>query len=449
MALDKVLSTSIANGAVTAAAISNTANLVVGSISIGNSTVNTVISSSSLNTTSNTLTIGSVFNVVANGNVGFGNNTPNSNFVIQTNASGAIPGVNVLVSGNAPYVRGMTVINDALGANGGMLYGIGKEDSARNMGQLVFHYNSSNSTSNRTSLGLHSVDNLINMFGSGAVSVGSNLTPNSSYKLSVEGNTYTNGVIYSSLPGLLDHEYVRLYDGQLANENLDDLYNDRTGVYYSTTQYSTNSNIPYSNYFNLINIRNPVNGFNVANTADRATQLWLGDTVGRAYLRVRQGTNGWYNWENILTSSVPGTVVQIQYNTNNSTSGSITGTTLTSTGISVSITPKHANNLILIMGHLHVYKSTSTAHFIASIYRNGAAIITGTGVGGSDNDAGTAHYDAPAIVVDIPGTTSNTTYTWYAATRESGGTVLINDNGTYRSGIVAIEITGTHPGRAA
>ena len=48
MALDKVLSTSIAAGAVSAQAISTSANLVVGSVSVGNSTVNSFVNSTSI-----------------------------------------------------------------------------------------------------------------------------------------------------------------------------------------------------------------------------------------------------------------------------------------------------------------------------------------------------------------------------------------------------------------
>lgn len=48
MPLDKVLSTSIAAGAVGAEAISTSANLVVGTVSVGNSTVNSFVNSTSI-----------------------------------------------------------------------------------------------------------------------------------------------------------------------------------------------------------------------------------------------------------------------------------------------------------------------------------------------------------------------------------------------------------------
>ncbi len=405
------------------------------------------VTAAGANISANALTVGNSFYIVANGNVGVGNSTPNSTFVVRGSTTGALPVVSIQASGNGTFMRGVQLLNGGMGNGAGIMYGVGYEDSSRNMGQMTYHYTSSNSSNNRVSLSLHSVDDVINVWGSNIVSI-SNTTPSTNYKLTVQGNTYISGTLYSTLASHQDHEYVRSFDGQLASVDLNNLYTLRSGLYYSGNSFSTNSNLPASKYFTLLNLRNP--GLGNVNSAgdnsDRTTQLWFGDTVGTAYIRNRQGSSGWWEWENILTTGVPGTIVQVAYNTNNNGSGTITGSTMTSTGISVSITPKSANNLIMILGHLHVYKSSTTPHFVASIYRGGTAIVGGSGVGGSDNDGGQAHYDAPIVVVDAPNTTSSTTYTWYAATREAG-TIQIKDGGSYRSGIVAIEITGVHPGR--
>jgi hypothetical protein len=68
-----------------------------------------------------------------------------------------------------------------------LMYAVGSADSARNMGQFYFVYSSAGSTSNRLSMGLHSVDDVFNILGSGNVGIG---TTSPSKKLTV---AYTAG----------------------------------------------------------------------------------------------------------------------------------------------------------------------------------------------------------------------------------------------------------------
>jgi hypothetical protein len=79
---------------------------------------------------------------------------------------------------------------------------------------------------------------------------------------------------------------------QLANTNLNDLTTQ--GVYHSSDQYGTNTNIPFANYFTMINL---------TNDAERQAQLWFGDTPGTMYWRPRQGPSTWHPWEKVWTTN--------------------------------------------------------------------------------------------------------------------------------------------------
>ena len=99
---------------------------------------------------------------------------------------------------------------------------------------------------------------------------------------------------HAGLYSLLGHTHDYLYSNpsQLSSTDLNNL--STSGVYFSNTSFSTNSNIPLANYFTMLNIMN----------GDRQAQLWFGDTPGAAYWRPRQGnTVGWHPWENLITSS--------------------------------------------------------------------------------------------------------------------------------------------------
>jgi len=108
-----------------------------------------------------------------------------------------------------------------------------------------------------------------------------------------------------TLDGREANEFIKVYDGQLINTDLDTLNASDTGVYHSNSQYGTNTNIPHNNYFTLLNLRNPYGGSvdSTGNSNDRAAQIFYGDTRGQAYWRPYQGsTTGWHPWEKIYTS---------------------------------------------------------------------------------------------------------------------------------------------------
>ena len=113
------------------------------------------------------------------------------------------------------------------------------------------------------------------------------------------GNIGSQSVSYASTAGNADtvdgyQASAFLYNqvSQLANTDLNDLTTQ--GVYHSGDQYGTNPNIPYANYFTMINL---------TNDSDRQAQLWFGDTPGTMYWRPRQGSSTWHGWEKVITSN--------------------------------------------------------------------------------------------------------------------------------------------------
>lgn len=115
-----------------------------------------------------------------------------------------------------------------------------------------------------------------------------------------------------------------------------------------------------------------------------------------------------------------------------------TSQTFVASGVKVLITPTSASSKIHLSGWLHVYKSVGI-HYQCALHRNGVNLMGAFGNGGSDNDAGTAHYDAPISWVDSPNTTSEVTYELYLKGRETCS-FTVNDGGNYTSNLVAMEI---------
>ena len=74
-----------------------------------------------------------------------------------------------------------------------VLYGAISADSSKNMGQFYFYYAGAGSNSNRLSAGLHSVDDVFNIFGSGNIMIGT--TTDSGHKLNISGTLNATGAI--------------------------------------------------------------------------------------------------------------------------------------------------------------------------------------------------------------------------------------------------------------
>ena len=136
-----------------------------------------------------------------------------------------------------------------------------------------------------------------------------------------------------------------------------------------------------------------------------------------------------------------GKILQVVQGTGQSSTLTTTSTTPASTSVSVNITPQFSTSRILVIGFVHIYKSSGT-HVNADIYRNSSvALMGGLSVGGSAINIG-QHYDMSGMVVDSPATTSSVNYRWFVWTRDGGGvtSVDLNDGGAYRSNIIAMEI---------
>jgi hypothetical protein len=127
-------------------------------------------------------------------------------------------------------------------------------------------------------------------------------------------NQLTNGAGYitsadggnaATLEGRRANDFLKANDTPLSNTDLDTLYDDDSTLYYSNSEYDSNTNIPFQNYFTLLNFRNPYldNTGDPANANDRASQLWLGDTPNKFYVRYRQGGAGWHPWERVWTDN--------------------------------------------------------------------------------------------------------------------------------------------------
>lgn len=100
----------------------------------------------------------------------------------------------IIDTGDSWAMRSFGVMCPNLSAakRAGFIY-TGMEDSARNMGQIYFRYSGTKgSTDNSLSFGLHSVDDVLNIMGSGNVGIGTLSPP---YKLSVYSDSTTEGNI--------------------------------------------------------------------------------------------------------------------------------------------------------------------------------------------------------------------------------------------------------------
>lgn len=156
----------------------------------------------------------------ANNNVGIGIQNSGSKLSVSGSNSGSNPLVDLTASGTGTFQRGVRLLNSGMNAGDHIMYAVGQADSARNMGQFYFQYNGAGSTSNRVSMGMHSVDDVFNILGSGNVGVG---TINPLEKFSVNGSIHIAGVGNSLLfdtdaSGRSISQYVtNLYEFHIVN----------------------------------------------------------------------------------------------------------------------------------------------------------------------------------------------------------------------------------------
>jgi hypothetical protein len=159
-----------------------------------------------------------------------------------------------------------------------------------------------------------------------------------------------------------------------------------------------------------------------------------------------RGDNTW--------SSANGKVLQVVQSTKTDTA-SVTSTSYTSLGLSVTITPSSASNNILIFVNAKIGWVTGQLRYTA-LFRNSTQLLMPTsyssrvqaGLTWTDTSNSQGIYPAPDMYLDSPATTSSTTYTLNAKVYSSG-TIYINrssndgDGGNdarTASSIIAMEI---------
>jgi hypothetical protein len=118
------------------------------------------------------------------------NLTSGSSVSISGTNNGSTPVVPITVTGSGSFQRGVRMLNSGMGAGDSLMYAVGAADGSKNMGQFYFYYAGAASNSNRISMGLHSVDDVLNIFGTGNTSFGT--TTDSGYKLNISGTGYAS-----------------------------------------------------------------------------------------------------------------------------------------------------------------------------------------------------------------------------------------------------------------
>jgi len=200
---------------------------------------------------------------------------------------------------------------------GGILYANGGNSNEWN---AAYDWGNHASVGYLTSLPSHNHDTLYDAIGSADavnVRIDNEVFPalnDLGNTIPTNNNQLTNGAGYitsadggnaATLEGRRANDFLKANDTPLSNTDLDTLYDDDSTLYYSNSEYSTNTNIPHQNYFTLLNFRNPYldNTGDPANANDRASQLWLGDTPNTFYVRYFQGSAGWHPWEKVWTDN--------------------------------------------------------------------------------------------------------------------------------------------------
>lgn len=108
-----------------------------------------------------------------NGNISIGTTTQTSRLNIAGPSSGSLPVFDIQTTGSGSFMRGVRMLGTQMATGNDLMYAVGSADSARNMGQMYFNYSgTSGSTDNSLRLGLHSVDHMLNLWGSGDIGIG-------------------------------------------------------------------------------------------------------------------------------------------------------------------------------------------------------------------------------------------------------------------------------------
>jgi hypothetical protein len=129
--------------------------------------------------------------VGGDGNIGIGTTNPTAKLTIGgVTLSQATSALDFNVAGSGIYQRAIRVLNSSMGSANSIMFQIGKADSTRNVGQMVYNHVSDGSTDNYVEFGMYAVDQILNLTGNGRVGIG---ITNPSYKLHVSGDVNASG----------------------------------------------------------------------------------------------------------------------------------------------------------------------------------------------------------------------------------------------------------------
>ena len=119
-----------------------------------------------------------------------------------------------------------------------------------------------------------------------------------------------------------------------------------------------------------------------------------------------------------------------------------TSSSLVSTVMTASITPKFSTSKILFNGAFYTRTSAAAVSISGALYRNSTNLTTGSiGCLYNYSPSNALEITSPVVFLDSPATTSATTYTIYIRSADSAGTAYIG-NPNFSSVITLMEIAG-------
>jgi hypothetical protein len=125
------------------------------------------------------MTSGSTGTILLNqcgGNVGIGVTSTNSLLSLCGTFSDTTPLINITGTGTGAYQKVISVVNPGMAVGNDLMIQMGSALSCRNAGQIYFHTDGTGCPTNRVSIGLYQIDNILNVTGNGFVGIGTTTT---------------------------------------------------------------------------------------------------------------------------------------------------------------------------------------------------------------------------------------------------------------------------------